>query len=122
MKTWQTTFTLADGNPYIKEYFTPATIFFDIETTGFSAARSQVYMIGYACRTADKICATQLFAENLSEEPELLSAFLDALSSCDTLISFNGTGFDVPFLKSRCVPPGPFCSKSSVLRHNCLWM
>ena len=102
MKTWQTTFTLADGNPYIKEYFTPATIFFDIETTGFSAARSQVYMIGYACRTADKICATQLFAENLSEEPELLSAFLDALSSCDTLISFNGTGFDVPFLKSRC--------------------
>lgn len=102
MKTWQTELISFTDNPYIAEYFTPSSVFFDIETTGFSAARCQVYMIGYAHLAGDQICITQLFAENLSEEPEILSAFLDILSCYDTLISFNGTGFDVPFLKSRC--------------------
>ncbi|MCI9176743.1 MAG: ribonuclease H-like domain-containing protein [Lachnospiraceae bacterium] len=102
MKTWQTTFTPAAGNPYIKEYFTPTSIFFDIETTGFSAARNQVYMIGYALQTDGKIRITQLFAECPDQEQEILSAFLELLPQYDTLISFNGTGFDVPFLKGRC--------------------
>lgn len=102
MKTWQTTFTPTIGNPYIKEYFTPTSIFFDIETTGFSAARNQVYMIGYALQTDGRICITQLFAECPDQEQEILSAFLELLSQYDTLISFNGTGFDVPFLKGRC--------------------
>lgn len=102
MKTWQTTFTPAAGNPYIKEYFTPTSIFFDIETTGFSAARNQVYMIGYALQTDGKIRITQLFAECPDQEQEILFAFLELLPQYDTLISFNGTGFDVPFLKGRC--------------------
>ncbi len=102
MKTWQTTFTPAAENPYIKEYFTPTSIFFDIETTGFSAARNQVYMIGYALQTDGKIRITQLFAECPDQEQEILFAFLELLPQYDTLISFNGTGFDVPFLKGRC--------------------
>lgn len=102
MKTWQTTLTPAAGNPYIKEYFTPTAIFFDIETTGFSADRNQVYMIGYALQKDGKIRITQLFAECPDQEQEILSAFLEVLSQYDTLISFNGTGFDVPFLKGRC--------------------
>lgn len=102
MKIWQTEVTPFTYNPYTKKYFTPSSVFFDIETTGFSAARNQVYMIGYAYKTEDKLCITQLFAEDPSEEPKVISAFLDFLSCCDTLISFNGSSFDVPFLKGRC--------------------
>ena len=39
MKTWQTELISFTDNPYIAEYFTPSSVFFDIETTGFSAAR-----------------------------------------------------------------------------------
>ena len=48
-------------------------MFFDIETTGFSAAHSQVYMIGYATKKNGNIGITQLFAETPSEEPEILA-------------------------------------------------
>lgn len=102
MKTWQTELTPFTGNPYTEEYFTPSSVFFDIETTGFSAARNQVYLIGTAVQTDGKTCITQFFAEHPSQEQEIISAFLELLSQYDTLISFNGTGFDVPFLKGRC--------------------
>lgn len=102
MTTWQTTLSPSTSNLYTEEYFTPSSVFFDIETTGFSAARNQVYLIGAAVRTGSKICITQFFAECPSQEQEIISAFLELLSQYDTLISFNGTGFDVPFLKGRC--------------------
>lgn len=102
MKTWQTKLTPFSNNPYVKTFFTPSSIFFDIETTGFSASHNQIYMIGYAYQREDNIFIHQLFAETPSEEPEILAAFLDILSCYDTLISFHGAGFDVPFLKDRC--------------------
>ena len=102
MKTWQTELTPFSNNPYVKTFFTPSSVFFDIETTGFSASHNQIYMIGYAYQRESKIFIHQLFAETPSEESEILAAFLDTLSSYDTLISFHGTGFDVPFLKDRC--------------------
>lgn len=101
MKIWQTELPPVTGNYYIEEYLTPSSMFFDIETTGFSAAHSQVYMIGYAAKIDGEICITQLFAETPSEEPQILTAFLEALSPYSTLVSFNGIGFDVPFLKGR---------------------
>ena len=102
MKTWSTELPLTGDNPCAEKYITPSSAFFDLETTGFSSARNQIYMIGYAYKKARKICVTQLFAENPSEEPLVISAFLEFLSGYDTLISFNGTGFDLPFLKGRC--------------------
>ena len=44
------------------------SIFFDIETTGFSPANSSVYLIGCARRKGKYICIDQYFAENPSEE------------------------------------------------------
>lgn len=102
MKIWTTELTDILGNPAAEEYFTPSSVFFDIETTGFSPSSSQVYMIGYAAWEKGKPCITQLFSEHPAEEPKLLSAFLERISQYSTLISFNGTGFDVPFLAGRC--------------------
>lgn len=102
MKTWNAELPPAADNPCMEKYITPSSVFLDLETSGFSSARNQIYMIGYAFQTDRKICITQLFAETLSEEKQVISAFLEFLTRYDTLITFNGTGFDIPFLKSRC--------------------
>ena len=78
------------------------SIFFDIETTGFSPANSSVYLIGCARRKGKYICIDQYFAENPSEEKIIISAFMGLLKQYKTIISFNGVGFDIPFLKAKC--------------------
>lgn len=84
------------------QLFDSHSLFFDIETTGFSPSHSTIYLIGCAYRKDDKICVDQFFAENPNEEVEILSAFLTLLTSYTTLISFNGVGFDIPFMKAKC--------------------
>ena len=84
------------------QLFDERSIFFDIETTGFSPASSSVYMIGCARRSGKYVCIDQFFAENPSEERLILTAFLELLKAYDTIISFNGVGFDIPFLKAKC--------------------
>ena len=78
------------------------SIFFDIETTGFSPVNSSVYLIGCARRKGKYICIDQYFAENPSEEKIIISAFMGLLKQYKTIISFNGVGFDIPFLKAKC--------------------
>lgn len=101
MKIWQENIPFSPNNPLEYEFFTESTIFFDIETTGFSSARTQVYLIGCAYRINASICITQFFAEAPEEEPQILSAFWKLLSHYDTVITYNGLGFDVPYLKNR---------------------
>lgn len=84
------------------QLFDEHSIFLDIETTGFSPASSYVYLIGCAVRSGKYIYAHQFFAENTTEEQQILSAFLELLETYDTIISFNGVGFDVPYLKAKC--------------------
>ena len=59
-------------------------------------------MIGCARRSGKYICCDQFFAEKPEEEKLVLSAFLEILKQYDTIISFNGIGFDVPYLKAKC--------------------
>jgi hypothetical protein len=82
--------------------FDSSSVFFDIETTGFSPAHSIVYLIGCVRRDEENVYIDQFFAESPSDEEEVLSSFLELLSDCQTLISYNGIGFDIPFLKAKC--------------------
>lgn len=84
------------------QLFDTDAIFFDIETTGFSPAHSFIYLIGCARRMDEDIHIDQFFAENKEEEKEVIEAFLSILNEYTTVISFNGIGFDVPFLKAKC--------------------
>ena len=90
------------GDKLSDTLFDESAVFFDIETTGFSPDHSQIYLIGCAYRKDTQICAEQFFAESKEEEPLILSSFLELLSRFKTLISFNGIGFDIPFLKAKC--------------------
>lgn len=86
---------------YIKQYFSKDCAFFDIETTGFSPKNSFVYLIGLALWKDEQIHVYQFLAENQTEEGRILVAFYQKLASVKTLITFNGLGFDIPFLKGR---------------------
>lgn len=76
-------------------------IYFDIETTGFSRKYCIVYMIGCMYFIDGVPMYTQWLAENDNEEANVLMAFHKFLQGFSTIIHFNGTSFDMPFLKER---------------------
>ncbi|MBQ8305677.1 MAG: ribonuclease H-like domain-containing protein [Blautia sp.] len=88
-------------------------VFYDIETTGLSAARSHVYLIGVLYFDGVLWQLRQWLAGSKEEEPEVLGAFSSLLHELSVLaitgseagryvcIDFNGTTFDRPFLKKR---------------------
>lgn len=73
-------------------------LFFDIETTGLSADISAITLIG--CCDMDRNI-TQWFNEDGFSQKQILSDFLAFIKSYDTLITFNGTTFDLPFLTNK---------------------
>ena len=117
MKIWNKTHHLTDTNLILNETFTEDAFFFDIETTGFSPAYTFLYLIGCAHRVGDNFIITQYFAETKEEEGAILSAFLQELCHYQTIISFNGLGFDIPYLKKKCEKYGlthPFDEKDYI--------
>lgn len=76
-------------------------VLFDIETTGLSADTSYLYLIGAIYRTEDCLTLSQWFCDEYSEEKEVLSSFLDFLKNKTTLVHYNGTGFDIPYLNKK---------------------
>ena len=72
-------------------------MFFDIETTGLSSWKSGLYLIGLLTYD-DGWKLIQYFCEDVSDETTVLENFFTLLSSKKVLISFNGDGFDIPFL------------------------
>ncbi len=79
-------------------------IFYDIETTGLSAAKAQIYLIGAVIYEGGRWLLRQFFAESMTDEPSLLEGFFSLIderraSGRVVLISYNGDGFDLPFIR-----------------------
>lgn len=102
MITWHEELLFDFSEETTNHIFTEDSIFFDIETTGFSPARTSLYLIGCATRKGDLLHIDQFFAESPQEEDKVLYAFLQLLGEYHTILSFNGIGFDIPYLKSKC--------------------
>lgn len=77
-------------------------LFLDIETTGFSPKTASIYLIGVCCFEEDHWQRIQWFAEDPSEEKEMLAAFQAHCTRYPKWIHFNGAAFDLPFLQARC--------------------
>lgn len=93
-------------------------LFFDIETTGLSAYRANLYLIGVVFYEPEQEDwhLLQYFAESAADELPMLHAFFELLRTRKQLVSFNGEGFDIPFLKAMCTQyglPQPFDSVES---------
>ena len=81
-------------------------LFIDIETTGFTAKTSLLYMIGCAYYADSAWHVKQFFAENAQEEGTVLGAFAGFASAYHMLIHFNGNHFDIPYLHEKCAEFG----------------
>lgn len=101
MITIEKTYRTRSGYPLERLGNPDRILFFDIETTGFSADHSVLYLIG--CTWFRDGCwhLIQWFSDALSQESSVLSAFFSFLDGFDTLVHFNGDTFDLPYLKKR---------------------
>lgn len=77
-------------------------LFIDIETTGFTAKSSNLYLIGCAYYKEGCWCTTQWLAEDYSQETAVLNAFFEFASSYKYLVHFNGNNFDLPYITQKC--------------------
>ena len=77
------------------------SIFFDIETTGLSSHKNQIYLIGCMYYSDKNWYTIQWLCESLDEEKELIQAFLSFAKNYNTIYHYNGDKFDLPFLEKR---------------------
>ncbi len=77
-------------------------LFFDIETTGFTAKRSSIYLIGCAFYDGTSFRLTQWFAEKYKEEIDVINAFFEFAKNYSHIVHFNGNNFDIPFILQKC--------------------
>lgn len=78
-------------------------LFVDIETTGFTAKSSTLYLIGCAWYNGSNWIITQWLATTYEEEKEILEAFFNFAASYTHLIHFNGNHFDLPFMLQKSI-------------------
>jgi len=70
--------------------------YLDIETTGLSRYRADLTVIGIAIETGRKLNLVQLTEEHLSRHH-----LLKALEGADRIYTYNGSRFDLPFIKAK---------------------
>lgn len=108
-----------DFSPFYESSLLPPiheVLFFDIETTGLSAKTASLYLIGALVFRQGSWQLFQWMAESPEEEGALIETFLEFLSPCSWIAHFNGTSFDVPFLRRKIHAyhlQDPFCEKQS---------
>lgn len=77
-------------------------IFFDIETTGFVADKSFLYLIGCCYYQENSWRLIQWFATSPAEEKDVLTSFIQFVKNYEVCIHFNGTTFDIPYITRKC--------------------
>jgi len=73
----------------------------DIETTGLHRVYSKVILIGIIVFSESGAEIIQIFADNPSEEDELLMAFEDVIKDKSLILTYNGQAFDIPYLNGK---------------------
>jgi len=79
-------------------------LFIDLETTGLSGGTGVIpFLIGLGYYRDDKFHVTQFFLGELAEEERMIKEFGQFLSQMNfqSIITFNGKGFDMPLLETR---------------------
>lgn len=89
--------------PYEKLAVLSDLLFIDIETTGFTARSSSLYLIGCAYYKDGRFYTIQWFADNYQEEELLLYHFFNFANRFHHLVHYNGNHFDVPYLEAKCI-------------------
>ncbi|MEE2856261.1 MAG: ribonuclease H-like domain-containing protein [Planctomycetota bacterium] len=76
-------------------------LFLDLETTGLRADRSLASMIGFLHREQDSLRLQQWYSGDVRMERRQLERLHRLLERFDRVVTYNGNGFDLPFLRTR---------------------
>jgi uncharacterized protein YprB with RNaseH-like and TPR domain len=76
-----------------------SSVFFDLETCGLSNA--PVFLAGTMHWNGSDYVVRQYFARHYGEEAALVDEVARFLSGFETVISYNGKSYDVPFMSDR---------------------
>jgi uncharacterized protein YprB with RNaseH-like and TPR domain len=74
--------------------------FLDIETTSLSPT-TYLFLIGLMYHKDGRFVIEQVFARHYGEEPAVLRYVRDTLGRFDSLVTYNGVRFDIPFIETR---------------------
>jgi uncharacterized protein len=86
----------------INKYDMHNIAYFDIETTGFEKDKDYIILISLGFFNEEgSLTIKQYFAEELSDEPEVLYEFMSDLNRFSRWCSYNGLAFDEPFIVRR---------------------
>jgi uncharacterized protein YprB with RNaseH-like and TPR domain len=81
--------------------------FLDTETTGLAGGTGTfAFLVGVGRYDGQEFHLAQFFMRDPIEEPALLAALTESLQPCQSLVTFNGKGFDVPLLNARYITNG----------------
>lgn len=81
----------------------PETVILDIETTGLSRKNDLIITIGLLYGEDGEVVAEQYFAESLIDEVKLIEKFLERIKSFETVLTYNGDSFDLPFIREKII-------------------
>lgn len=84
-----------------KDYEISNLLLLDIETTGFLSEHNQIYLIGCIFFKENKAKLIQWLCEKESDEYELLFCFSKLIKDFKYILYYNGSSFDIPFIKKR---------------------
>lgn len=101
MKIYSDSFSIDNLTDFQRNFIEETMIFADIETTGLSSARDQIYCIGCGFRKNSQLHTELIFAETPEDETAVLETFFRLLRGFSTIVTFNGTTFDLPFIRKR---------------------
>lgn len=92
-----------DGIAYsYDDYTIEKQVYFDIETTGFVADKSFLYLIGCCYYQDNTWNLIQWFCESPTDEFDVLQQFIQFLEPFEVCIHYNGTTFDIPYITRKC--------------------
>jgi uncharacterized protein YprB with RNaseH-like and TPR domain len=75
-------------------------LFLDIETAGLSA-NTYVFLIGLMYWADGRFVSDQVFARDYTEEEGMLRHVRATMERFDTVVTYNGASFDLPFIRTR---------------------
>ena len=75
-------------------------LFLDIETAGLSA-NTYAFLVGLMYWEDGRFVSDQIFARDYNEEEGMLRHVRAAMERFDSVVTYNGASFDLPFLRQR---------------------
>lgn len=79
-------------------------LYLDAETTGLAGGTgTYAFLVGVGFFDEEAFEVRQYFMRDLDEEPALLAALEEVFGRFDGIVTYNGSGFDVPLLETRFV-------------------